>query len=71
MSFFSKTKLPITSEPLNLFEQTKIYKIAQDLGYNILKGRNLIRFRRGIIECATQQIFKSRFYNKLVTNVVF
>jgi len=64
--FFRKTKMPITSEPLNLFEQTKIYKIAQDLGYNILKGRNLIRFRRGIIECAAQQIF-----HFMVTNVVF
>ena len=47
--FFSKTKMPITSEPLNLFEQTKIYIIAQDLGYNILKGLNLIFFRHGII----------------------
>ena len=49
MSFFSKTKMLITSEPLYVFQQTKFLKIAQDLEYNILKGRNLILIRHRII----------------------
>ena len=63
--------MPITSEPLNLFEQTKFSHIAQDLGYNILKGRNLKPFCHGNFECATEHVFHIAIFLPFTVSNIF